>query len=496
MAKTLTRTISTWNSLNKHHTQILQFMSRESKNIYNASIFHMRIYFRYYDKIFEKLYRLIENKKIKDIKVFNKKLFQIYDEFYNHYVLIKPYLQYNNRIIYSFIKDNIESIDLINSNYYTFEKFVIKTLGEGNYLRFPKNISLETKHELFYDIVDSILKSIYRRNFNETKDALLHNKKCRIQNETFIQQVKNNERLFDEKTITTKYKFLLKKHKLFEKFHKKKSSKTNKKTSKKKTKNKGIKSDQNYIARIIYKYYTNPKIPSDLMCNIIVKAFKSYSSFFALRKKGFKANAPQFLDYNESFILPFFPRSRKEVKINGKYYFRLTVGSTVADNFVDIIDDNRLVCIKDDVQYKLYVYKHHLIPIGNRKLFKRDNYFYGRYYIPKNSKHIIESYYIYIRKPTGLNNKEIKLIEIIPIHRGYRFKINFVYKIETNDNKPIKGRMTSFDLGMKNLMAGYDPHGRQIIIPGGNIIAINNGYNKKISKLTSLLTKNKKIKKA
>jgi hypothetical protein len=147
---------------------------------------------------------------------------------------------------------------LINDNFYILKEFFIRTIQSANILKFPNNITDKIKKELFYDIVSSILSSIYSKNFNRTKEEILSKKKCTIR-------------------------------------------------------------DQNYIARIIYKYYTDPKIPSDVMCNIIAKAYSSYKSYFSLREKGIKAKSPKFLPKNSHFMLPFFKRSFKEVIMkNGK----------------------------------------------------------------------------------------------------------------------------------------------------------------------------------
>lgn len=466
------RTVSDWNSFNQRQTNILRFMSHESKNIYNISIFHMQIYFNYSNKIFKKLHKLVRKKEITNITDFDKELFKIYDKFYKHQLLIKPFKYENNNVIYSFIKNNIKNTNLVNDNYFLFEKFVIRSIEKNKLLKFPENPSIGVKHELFYDIVSSILKSIYLKNFNETREFIINKKKCRIQDENFINQVKNNQNLFED-NYTIKYKSLIKNHKIFKKLPEKK----------------GIKSDQNYISRIIYKYYTKPKIPSDLMCNIIVKAFQSYSSFFALKKKGIKASIPKFLDKHGSYVLPYFVRSRKEIKINGKDYYRLTVGSTIADNFIDISNDDNMLCINNSKQNKLYVNKKHLLPIQKGiKLTKKDNYFWKKHYISKKSNKIIESYYIFIKKPKLMKDKALKLIEIIPIHNGFRFKINFVYDTIKNTNKPTNKRI-SIDLGIKNLMTIYDPKGDQYIIPGNGIVATNYYYNNKINRLKSLLSK-------
>ena len=478
--KKLTRTISIWNSSNHNHNQILRFMAWESKNIYNTSIFHMQVYFSCSDKIFESIYKLVRKKLITDIADFDKKVYELYDEFYKRFVYLKPFKQYNNNIIYNYIKKFINDINLVNGNYFVIEKIIIFGLEKSNSLRFPKNIDIDTKKELFDDIVSSILKSIYNKNFNQTKEEILCKKKCTIDNQIFIEHIKNNNHLFKNDKPKNTFKKLLKNHRVFINLEEKK----------------GIKSDKNYISRIIYNYYTNPKIPSDLMCNIIVKAHQAYTSFFALRKKGIKANIPKFLPKNGAYILPYYARSRKEVIINGKQYYRLTVGQYISDNFIDVIDDNRYACIGNGKIYKLYVNKKYLrfVP-KNKKLSEKNNYIYENKYISKKSSHIIEGYYIYIRKPKPINNMKLKLIEISPQYNGYRFKINFVYEAVTTNNKPTKGKVVSIDFGMVNLMTIHDPDEEQIIIKGNYIIGLNHFYNDKIDQAKSLLSTNKPSKK-
>ena len=477
--KKLTRTISSWNSLNNIQNQILKFMSWESKNIYNTTIFHMQIYLTYSDQIFKLIYKLVRKKDITYIADFDRKVYELYDDFYNRYLSIKSFKHHNNIVIYKFIKEQIKDINLVNDNYPIFEKFIINKLVDSNLLKFPNNIDIETKRELFYDIVSSILKSIYNKNFNKTKEEIMSRTKCTINNSRFINQVKKNEHLFKNESKNT-YKKLLKNHKCFKDLPKKE----------------GIKSDKNYISRIVYKYYTNPKIPSDLMCNIIVKAHQAYSSFFALRKKGIKTNIPKFLPKDGTCTLLFFPRSRKEETINGKKYYRLTVGKHVSDNFIDIIDDNRYICINEKGIHKLYVQKKYLrfVPKKN-KLLKKDNYFYQNKYIPKKSPHIIKGYYIYVGKPKPIEGMRLKLIEISPQYNGYRFKINYIYEANPIDNKPTKGKVASIDLGTVNLLTIYDPNGKQYIIKGNKIINLNHFYNNAIDNAKNLLAMNKPSKK-
>ena len=128
------------------------------------------------------------------------------------------------------------------------------------------------------------------------------------------------------------------------------------------------------------------------------------------------------------------------------------------------------------------------------KIFKKDNFIINGYYVPKTSKHIIEGYYIYIKKPSEINN--LKLIEISPQYDGYKFKTNYVYGIIKTNNKPIKNKRISIDLGMKNLMTIYDPEGEQFIIKGTNITSLNNYLNNEIDQAKTELSKNKPTKKS
>lgn len=503
----ITRTISTWDTLNPRQTQIFRFMSHESKNIYNASIFHTRIYLNYSDNIFKKIYELVMKKKILNITDLDANVSTIYDDYFKRYLLIKPMKQYNNNIIYKQIKNELAKFDLVNDNYFSFEKSIIKKINKLNLLKFPPNMDTEIKHELFYGIVSSILKSIYNKNFKKTLESIENEKECEILDKKFIEQVKKNEHLFAKDGPKNTYKALLKKHELFRpvpvaepnKSGSKVSKKTvTKKSVTKKSKKKGeneLKSDQYYTAKIVCKYYTNPKIPDDVMWNIIPKAYNAYSSFFSSIKKGIKAKIPNFLDKNGSYVLPFY-KSRKDFIIKREHYYRLTVGQKISDNFPKIIDDDRFIRVRSGQRYKHYVNKDHLIPIPNgEKILKATNYLYGNHFIPKNSPRIVPGYHIFIKKPKPLINKKIILIEIVPVYEGHRFKINFIYNVKKTRNKPIKGKCISIDLGMKNLATIYDPKGEQYIINGTNIISINKYFNDKVSQVQSTLSTNKKTKK-
>src|SRR5579872_1577390 len=314
----LKRTLCNWERFDMKQMNILRFMCRESKNIYNTSIFHIQIYNRYSNQIFAKLYSLVEAGVITNSKKFYEKLCEFYDNFYDHYLKIKSQLFHNNNVIFKFIKrlDRKMELCVVNMNFQSLFKGIVYRLCNENRLHYPKNATDSIKKELCDDIVMNILKSMYNRNFYLTEMEVkkyedLAEKKIEykevytIDDDVFVRQVKKNQYLFKKKP--TNYVALIKKHKSFVKG--------------------SVKTHQNYISRMIMRHY-KPKIPSDLMGNIITKAYRAFSSFFALRQKGYKGNAPKFLPYNSLFVLPFFARSRKEVTINNKKYYRLTVGST------------------------------------------------------------------------------------------------------------------------------------------------------------------------
>jgi len=363
---TITRTFSYWTQFDYKYINILRFMAHEAKNIYNTCVFHTQLFYRYSNKIFRDLYRLITYGFITKASQFDAAFYQMYDHYYKRYVMLKPFIKSNNDIIYDHIKQYLQEIWLTNNNCKNYYREIIKSLIKKNVLQFPPGCDISVRKELFNDIVRSIVISFYNKSYCMTKNEIINHKKCTIRDKEFIEQVKNNEYLFGIKP--TKYKGLIKMHEIFEDIPVKAR----------------LKSDQNYIGRIIYRYYTNPKIPSDVMSQIINKSFHAFSSFFALRQKGIKANMPKFLPRDGVYVLPFSTRSWKEVLIDGIKYYRLTVGSTVASQYPHIIDDNRYKCVKTVDKNKLYCRDDDLMDIPeDAKITKKDNYITDNTYIPK-----------------------------------------------------------------------------------------------------------------
>uniref|UniRef100_A0A6C0CCP4 Probable transposase IS891/IS1136/IS1341 domain-containing protein n=1 Tax=viral metagenome TaxID=1070528 RepID=A0A6C0CCP4_9ZZZZ len=464
------------------HNKIFSFMTGESKNIYNTTIFHTNIFLRYQNIIFKELSGLVDNKKIVNIKKFDEMFYEIYDKYYNKFLEIKNSLDNNNNIIYKHIKNYLDDneIYIVNDNYKKIFDTMVKQISRLNVLIIPHK-----KHndELFIDLVRNILKSIYTKNFDKFKHCIINSIPCPHNDTIFIEQVKNGDFLFSDDD-TENYKQILKNHPLFVRTKDDKNKET-------------IKSNQNYIARIVYKYYTDCKIPSDLMCNIIAKAHKMFNSYFALLQKKIYAKKPSYLDKNAKFILPYFSHSRKLVNVDGIDCYRLTVGKYVADNFAEIMGDDAYKCLNRDnkTDYKKYAHLSHMKYSDNvKKISKGKNFIIktgdnGGLYIDKNSKKIIDAYYVLVNKPPKSELDNLVLIEVNPIHDGRWHKVNFTYKIESDKNKPDPNKKVSIDLGIVNLMTIYDPNGEPKIIKGAHITNMNKRFNARIDKCKSEIAK-------
>jgi hypothetical protein len=452
--KTPTRCISTV-SRNEEQNKIFGFMTRESKNVYNKFIFHMRIYSKYSNKIYKRLYKKVCDKQITNITDFDKEFYVCYDYFYKRFVYLQPFIKANHDIIYGLIKTKLHGIVLKNDNFYDILEDVFEIVkADGTIMFHP-----EYAKEVFYDVAQNILEAIYHHNFYKLRRQMLNKEPCFTDDANFLNQIKNGEYLL-KKEREPSYKKNLKTHELFRKLPSGKS----------------VKSDQNYIGRIMYIYHNDFKLPGDVMCNIIKKAYEGYKSYYAKWNKGLTANKPKFLDYDGHYILPFYATSRKEVEIAGIKYYRLTVGKHIANNYNDIVGNNKYICLnmhERTVNSKKYIDPKFLKPIPpGVKIPKSKNYIIGNSYVDKKSPNIIDTGYVFIEKPLKIENG-LKLIEIVPQYEGTYFKINFSYKLVNTENVPTENTMVSVDLGKVNLMTVYDPNGRQVIIKGSHIENIN-----------------------
>jgi len=177
------------------------------------------------------------------------------------------------------------------------------------------------------------------------------------------------------------------------------------------------------------------------------KAYKNIKSYFERKNLGQKCNFPKFLDFNAKFPITFFVNKNKGGAVIQNNKVRLSIGSYISHNYNSIVNK----------EYKLY----------------KDGKINKQY---KNNNNIIDGSYLYFNLPPNIKN--IKQVEIVPIHNKY--KINYTYNYEPNIQNEKDGCI-SIDIGMVNLFTIFDPGKNPVIFKGNRIIAINENYNKIIS---------------
>ena len=486
---------------NKDILSIFKFMSGISKNIYNTTMYIYSIYIKYKEEIFSKLYKNVIANKITNIDQLHVEIQKEISYFYNLHSDKNSVIKHNNDFLYKKIMDAISNNLLSNDNYEKIRNIIINE---------NKNLIKHTNKYEYEFIIDNILKSIYIKNYNKILYQIINKIKINenIYNKDFIEQVKANQHLFPKQNS---YKKIIGEIGAFKEIH----------------------SDQNIITRFIYLNLRDnkDKIPSDVINNIIAKAFGNINSYYAIKEAGYKAKMCKYLDKNGLFILPFFCRSFKLTENYG--IARLTIGKYIANNYNTLIS-NDYICLNgnDKTDYKLYCNKMYLKSKNqkDKNIKAKSNYIIKidekEYYIEKNSEHVINGYYLNIPIPINKIKGVIKLIEINPLYDGRYFKLNITYDVGSyKDNfikkpktkkecckkskkkikkKPKKVKVESpklqntddvikasisIDLGIRNLMTIYDPSGDQVIIKGNYLVSLNSYYNSLIDIFKSLKDK-------
>ena len=466
---TITKTLVVKHKFTKNELSVIKFMSNVSKNIFNSTVFCHSIFLKYKNNIYKDLYIHIKKNKIKkyDMSI-DSKLYEIYEKYYLHYCNIKNDLENNNEIIYKYIIGTMttKKIIMTNNTYKKFKKKITTDLLSNKNIK----ITLTTKYELFDSIIDNIMNSLYNKNYFLTEYQIQNNIPVTINNNNLITSVKNNKYLLnDSKSNTINYKTII--EGIFEE---------------------KLKSNQNYISRFTYMHLgkSGHQMASDIKINVINKTFDSIKSYYGKLEKGLKSNMPKYLPVNSHFMLPFYEATTKNIIVDETNMVRLTLGSYISKNYIEITKDNKLTCLNMDqnTNYKKYI-KWNLLKNG--KATKQDNYIFNNYknnkYVNKKLPHILDSYYMNIPLTKKLisENIKIKLIEIVPIYDSETFHVHYKYsetiKMPNNDNdgKYMKDYI-SIDLGVKNLMTIYDPEGKQYIINGLYLVKLNYDYNDKI----------------
>src|SRR5579872_1552021 len=189
------RTLSLWQHFDNWQLNRLRYMSHEAKNIYNTTLFHTKIFNRYRESIYCILYHMFIDGAIEDPDQLDDHLYCLYNSYYQHYLSIKDLLQHNNNIIYQSIRN--AELMIVNSNFNNWLSDLTKFFKKCPILQYPQGCDEPTRKELCDDIVFYILKYMYNKNFLMIKREIMNHKKCTIQDKVFIEQVKNDEHLFD-----------------------------------------------------------------------------------------------------------------------------------------------------------------------------------------------------------------------------------------------------------------------------------------------------------
>jgi IS605 OrfB family transposase len=480
--KTKTKAQVIFSHFTDQELDILHFMTSISKNIYNTTIYCSQIFFRYKSKIFQEVYDTVLAGRIKNIDQCDSKIMTVYQKYFNHYTNIKQHLITNNNFIYNFIRDKLNGFYITDFSY-EFYKTHFEIV-----LRDKVTYSRDTKQELFLDIIERIMKSYYVRNYCDVKNKIRNRQKIINVDEFFIDHVKQDKFLFKQpKPPDIKKKIL---DHLINTYG---EAKIAKKVAKKKEKRKTLLTDQSIVKFMVLDHLgdNKDKLGNDLIGNVISKAFKGFSSYFAKKAKGMRCNFPKFLPKNSIYNLVF---SMAKSKIeDGKA--RISLGKYVGENYIEITKSSQLVCLQKGNK-PLYVDKTKLKTKNNgQKIHKKDNYIVDeKQYIEKNNETIIHDVnYLYLKIPPKLQDKKISQIEIVPLYNGHRFKACFSYRYDIDnctvtDDSDIKyDDCISIDLGIRNLMTIHDPTGRQKIISGRFVNNVNHYYNDKIDRLKSAI---------
>ena len=450
-----TRTIVSLNPFTKFERNIIDFMASISKNIYNSSIFCHQIYDFYYHFIYTELFCyckkiILDSQKDDLLQNPNLLINSLHTELLN--ICNRKHKLYSDRFkiindnfykLYSIIKTHNQLRPIVNNNYHTTIRLLTSYLTK--YI-----IYLDDELPIYMKKIVDTINMFYMKNFNDTKEEIINHSPCKINDLSFMDDVKNN------KCIVKQYPISNLKKKIQEYIEHELN------IDNKDNPNEYLKSDRYIIKCFTYKNLgTNlEKLPADVTLNIIDKAYDSYLSFYALKQKGIGCSKPDFLPKESKYNLFYTASSRKQITINKIEYMRITLGEYVSKNYVEISKSEMLFM---DFKSKKLKYSKYINEFGNKH-------------------NIFNEQYMYITIPTILKNKSIGLMNISPVNDGFKYKICYSYKIDKIEIKNYDvcdvNNYVFGDLGMTNLITFHDPKGdKQYIISGKEIGSINKYYN-------------------
>ena len=484
---------------------ILDWMTKISKNIFNCTLFVNKIYTIYQNDIYKELYDYIiknnlekkfinkpkeenkekkkynkkakKEKKDEDIKNIENQFYLLFDKYYNFYIKNKSTIDSNNKIIYKYIINDVNESDIIISNK-NYKLLIDNYLEEVIEL---ENISFNQHNKLIVidNVVNSIIKSLYTKNYFYIKKQMENKKEVDEKYKNIVDTINKNEYIYNDENIHWRNKII-------------KGLNISK-----------LSSIENFINRLTYKYLgdNQEKIPSDVIINIISKAYGSIKSYYNLLKSGkqAKTNMAKFLDKDAKFNLFYYFRSFSILEDG----IRLNVGDYIHKNYNDIITNNYKNYYEKNKKY--YYNENNLVELSKTKLKENKNK--GIKYTKINDKYIdndnLKTFnYIYIPLPKKIEYEKINLIEIKPDDYGIKVCITYEkeymneikeFNLDEFNKLSIEDKLKksiSIDTGILNLLTIYNPTGEQNIIRGNSLLSINHFYNKKIDELNSI---NKKL---
>ena len=114
----------------------------------------------------------------------------------------------------------------------------------------------------------------------------------------------------------------------------------------------------------------------------------------------------------------------------------------------------------------------------------------GKIQLPYFRQYAKEHNKIYLKVPSVLKGKEVKQVWIIPRQNARFFEVQYIYKVEPKEKKPIKNAL-AIDLGITNLCTCVTSKGKSFIMDGRKLKSFNQWYNKETSRLKSIKDKQK-----
>lgn len=436
---------------NNRHTQIFRELGKISKSVYNLSIYSIQIFNYFKIELYSHLYdKLLIDKSIDTDSYIKNELIKYFDL----YSSINKHIMSNNNYIYKYIINYVNNNNIVikNSNYDNVKEYIFNTLSNDQNI-FTNQINDNLLRD---DIINRIVNSIYTKNYRKTENEMLNHKKYTINDQEIINDIKNKN--IKNFTIENTYK-----KRIFDEL------------------NIELKSDQNYIGRLVYAKLgdLDGKLNSTMIGSLISKAYQAYTSYYSLLEKGIKARHPKFLAKDDIYTLIY--AYSDAIKINDNQ-INIYTSNYISKNYDKIFGDNYIQLANNK-----YIDKKYLLNKPKEKITKKENYLVDSKYVNKYNKNIIDSRYVTLFIPKKICTEKIKIVEIV--FENNIVKICFSYE---NNNETKTGSTIieshdsiSIDMGVKNLMTIYNPTSDQNIISGGFILSQNNWFANRISEAQS-----------